>query len=156
MDIHQPIELPYFSLLSILSIWTCFFMDKCFKFVHIEKMIFRAPYERLAKTWSITLPPNLKWVKYSQSSILLLHCNPIFITKLISLMKSEYQPHIDILRALAVLLVIFNHLDFTLFSGGFIGVDVFLLFLDISLQKILCQKKVNPERFISSTSIKDE
>ena len=84
----------------------------------------------------MTLLPNLKRVKYSQNTILLLHCNPIFITKLMSLIKSEYQPHIDILRALAALLVIFNHLDFTLFSDGFIGVDVFLLFLDISLQKI--------------------
>lgn len=37
MDTHQTIELYIFTLLSILSIWTCFLMDKFFKFVHIEK-----------------------------------------------------------------------------------------------------------------------
>lgn len=42
-------------------------------------------------------------------------------------MRHEYLSHIDILRALAVLLVIFNHLELPYFSGGFIGVDVFLV-----------------------------
>lgn len=38
-----------------------------------------------------------------------------------------YYPHINGLRALAVLSVIFFHLDFPIFQGGFVGVDVFLL-----------------------------
>ena len=56
-------------------------------------------------------------------------------------MKSEYQPHIDILRALAVLLVIFNHLDFTLFSGGFIGVDVFFVISGYLITKNIVSEK---------------
>ena len=56
-------------------------------------------------------------------------------------MKSEYQPHIDILRALAVLLVIVNHLDFTLFSGGFIGVDVFFVISGYLITKNIVSEK---------------
>ncbi|MDA7828962.1 acyltransferase [bacterium] len=39
----------------------------------------------------------------------------------------EYKPHIDGLRALAVLPVIFFHAGFDLFKGGFIGVDIFFV-----------------------------
>jgi len=39
----------------------------------------------------------------------------------------EYKPHIDGLRALAVLPVIFFHAGFDLFRGGFIGVDIFFV-----------------------------
>ena len=56
-------------------------------------------------------------------------------------MKSEYQSHIDILRALAVLLVILNHLDFTLFSGGFIGVDVFFVISGYLITKNIVSEK---------------
>ena len=38
-----------------------------------------------------------------------------------------YQPEIDGLRALAVLSVLFFHLDVTVFSGGYIGVDIFFV-----------------------------
>ena len=37
-----------------------------------------------------------------------------------------YRPDIDGLRAIAVLSVIFFHADFSLFTGGYLGVDVFL------------------------------
>ena len=39
----------------------------------------------------------------------------------------SYLHHIDFLRAIAVALVIFFHLDISLFKGGFIGVDVFFV-----------------------------
>lgn len=41
--------------------------------------------------------------------------------------KLKYLQHIDSLRALAVLLVLFFHLDISFFKGGFIGVDVFFV-----------------------------
>lgn len=39
----------------------------------------------------------------------------------------KYRPELDGLRALAVLAVIFFHMNFDLFQGGFIGVDVFFV-----------------------------
>jgi len=38
-----------------------------------------------------------------------------------------YQPVLDGLRALAITLVVFNHLNLPGFSGGFVGVDVFFV-----------------------------
>ncbi len=42
-------------------------------------------------------------------------------------MNLSYRADIDGLRAAAVLLVIFNHIGWTFFSGGYIGVDIFFV-----------------------------
>lgn len=42
--------------------------------------------------------------------------------------STRYQPHIDGLRAVAVILVILHHLrDWAGLSGGYVGVDVFFV-----------------------------
>ena len=55
-------------------------------------------------------------------------------------MNKEYLPHIDILRAIAVFLVIFHHLEITLFSGGFIGVDIFFVISGYLITKNIQQE----------------
>jgi peptidoglycan/LPS O-acetylase OafA/YrhL len=53
-------------------------------------------------------------------------------------MKSiTYQPEIDGLRALAVLSVVFFHLKFSFFGGGFIGVDIFFVISGYLISSIL-------------------
>lgn len=42
-------------------------------------------------------------------------------------MQKEHYKNIDILRCIAVFLVVFHHLNFPFFNGGFIGVDIFFV-----------------------------
>ena len=40
---------------------------------------------------------------------------------------SNYLPHADGLRAIAVLSVLFYHVDIPYFTGGYVGVDIFFV-----------------------------
>lgn len=57
-----------------------------------------------------------------------------------------YRPDIDGMRAIAVLLVILFHADYTLFSGGYIGVDVFFV-LSGYLITLTIDKEMQENRF---------
>lgn len=69
-------------------------------------------------------------------------------------MHPPYQPHVDILRALAVLLVIFNHLEFPYFSGGFIGVDIFFVISGYLITQNLLKEKNTTGKFSYSNFYK--
>lgn len=54
-------------------------------------------------------------------------------------MKIAYRPEVDGLRTLAVFMVIFHHLSFSLFKGGFVGVDVFFVISGYLITSILAK-----------------
>lgn len=60
-------------------------------------------------------------------------------------MSITYRPEIDGLRAVSVMLVIFNHLGWSLFSGGFIGVDVFFVISGYLITAIVYKEVVAGE-----------
>ncbi len=68
-----------------------------------------------------------------------------------TIVKSDYRPDIDGLRAIAVLSVVLHHLSPTLLPGGFIGVDIFFVisgFLITShIYKEVLEKKFTIKRF---------
>ncbi len=53
------------------------------------------------------------------------------------LKKNNYYPEIDGLRAIAVLSVIFFHLSFSSFKGGFVGVDIFFVISGYLITKLI-------------------
>ena len=48
-----------------------------------------------------------------------------------------YRPEVDGLRALAVIPVIFYHANYTFFSGGYLGVDIFFVISGYLISTIL-------------------
>lgn len=53
---------------------------------------------------------------------------------------SKYRPDIDGLRAVAVLTVVFFHLGFRKFSGGYIGVDVFFVVSGFLITRLIVEE----------------
>jgi peptidoglycan/LPS O-acetylase OafA/YrhL len=61
-------------------------------------------------------------------------------------MQLKYRKDIDGLRAIAVLAVVFFHLDFPVISGGFIGVDIFFVISGFLITGII-QRKILDTNF---------
>ncbi len=59
----------------------------------------------------------------------------------------QYRPHIDGLRALAVLSVLFFHLGFPAFSGGYVGVDVFFVISGFLITGLIRTEVLNTGSF---------
>ncbi len=57
--------------------------------------------------------------------------------------KKEYRPDIDVLRALAVLSVVFYHAHIPFFGGGFIGVSIFFVISGYLITGIIKRKTEN-------------
>ena len=55
-------------------------------------------------------------------------------------LAGNYRPEVDGLRAIAVLSVILFHADFALFSGGFVGVDIFFVISGFLITGILLEE----------------
>jgi peptidoglycan/LPS O-acetylase OafA/YrhL len=67
-------------------------------------------------------------------------------TRIVMTTRLKYRPFLDGLRAVAVLVVIFYHLDLTLFRGGFLGVDVFFVLSGYLITSLLLVEKAATER----------
>ena len=52
-------------------------------------------------------------------------------------MSLTYRPDIDVLRAVAVLSIVFFHLQFESFPGGFVGVDIFFVISGYLITRII-------------------
>ncbi len=57
--------------------------------------------------------------------------------------STAYRPHIDGLRAIAILSVLLYHVGLTPFSGGFVGVDVFFVISGYLITEILTRDIAN-------------
>ena len=55
----------------------------------------------------------------------------------------KYQPHIDGLRAIAVLSVVIFHLEGSYLPGGFLGVDIFFVISGYLITSIIYKNKLN-------------
>ena len=60
--------------------------------------------------------------------------------------QKNYRPEIDSLRAFSVLIVIFFHLEFKFFEGGFIGVDIFFVISGYLISKLILNE-YNEKKF---------
>ena len=58
-------------------------------------------------------------------------------------MDFKYRSEIDGLRAIAVIPVVFFHAGFNFFSGGYIGVDVFLVISGYLITTIILKELEN-------------
>ena len=58
-------------------------------------------------------------------------------------MNFAYRADIDGLRAIAILLVIFNHIGLSIFPGGYIGVDIFFVISGYLITLILSKEIQN-------------
>lgn len=52
----------------------------------------------------------------------------------------KYRPEIDGLRAIAIIPVILNHAGYAIFSGGYVGVDVFFVISGYLITAIICRE----------------
>ena len=65
---------------------------------------------------------------------------------MINYKKINYRPEIDGIRAIAVLLVFFYHLDIEFFKFGYLGVDIFFVISGYLITALLL-KNINQKFF---------
>jgi peptidoglycan/LPS O-acetylase OafA/YrhL len=67
------------------------------------------------------------------------------LEKLLTKMQKVYEPHIDALRAVAIVGVLMHHFEIAFTNGGFLGVDVFFVISGYLISRNIISERSNGE-----------
>lgn len=116
-------------------------MSACFSFIELKFVPGKARgeylFRRRLRGASLKTTTKINYLSIISISIKFYFPNTITRQVLNLTDQSRYLPHVDGLRAIAVLTVLLFHLNVPGFSGGFVGVDIFFVISGYLITRLL-------------------